>query len=133
MKAVMLTVLLAGAACTSVRSSQMGEKQYPPKPDDFEIAVFQEKRKPSAEKAYGGPFPLKKDIKRPFKVIATMRSGGAPAASEMRVLRNAQQRARELGADAIVLTDFGWGTRSDGHRQPIIMAEALRYTESWDE
>ncbi len=128
--------LLVG--CTSVGSKLVGDKTYAPKPKDYEVMVFINPDAPpkniSADDdyliAWGGPFLQIQDIEHEFDVIGIVGSGGAPLANKKRLLNNVKDKARKLGADAIVITFIGYlvvDTPRGRVGKPLVRSNAIRF------
>jgi len=133
---ILLALLLAG--CTSVGSKIVGDQTYAPKPKNYEMMVFIDADAPpeniSAEDdyltAWGGPFLQVQDIEHEFDVIGIVGSGGAPLARKKKILNNVKIKARNLGADAIIITFIGYlveDTSRGRVGKPLVRSNAIRF------
>ena len=106
----LLTVLLS--ACVSTVAMHVGDKTFPPRPDDHPIDVYL---------AVDAPVTVHKSIAfaksfaqapKNLVLVGRIDSSGAPLASWSSVVKSAQAKARQLGGDAILVS--GWGSHVTG-------------------
>ena len=136
---VILLVSFSLLACagSQTTSNIVGDTSYDPKSNDYIMATFLspdvvgEGKTPTSEflTKFGGPFSMSSEIGRDYIVIGKVRTVGAPVASERRLMEDTKERARQLGADAMIITKMGYRKRSDGMPQPWIYADAIRYSK----
>jgi hypothetical protein len=115
--------LLAAGGCISSDSSPSGHSPSAPRPKSYPIAVY--------SGSPGDTDPLKGQPLIPYEQIprhtklGNIKVTGAPAASWQRMFSNAKAKARQMGADAIVLVeaaDAGMGGKA-------LDATAIRFTD----
>lgn len=104
----LIALVLLFAGCVSSRFEAVGETKYSPYPSSHPVTIYKKSTWMFTEQA-------KKDIGQPIlpsinipshEVIGKIVVDGAPAAGVNSIIKEAQKRARELGADAIVLDEW---------------------------
>lgn len=98
-------VIISG--CVSADYVQLGEKTYPPRPDDWAIDIYVADEAPViVHKSISQPKTIK-DIPANAEMIGRVDAIGAPAASWDSVIRVAKEKARAIGGDGLVVGAWG--------------------------
>ncbi|MHC4973190.1 MAG: hypothetical protein ACYTG3_12740 [Planctomycetota bacterium] len=120
---ILFALLLS--ACASSEYVRVGSSTYPPRPEEFPIAVFvgasasvstQEELRDTARDAASLPA---------HETIGRVDVMGGMWVSWAKVVKEGKSRARELGGDAIVVGE----TSEDANAMPRVALEIVRYRD----
>lgn len=104
---VLITIAAVFSGCVSSSFMHVGNT-YPPRPDDFLIAIYVPLEAPvDVQTSLSNALPLS-SMPSDAEIVGRIDSRGAPAASWASVIEDAKGKARQLGGNAIVITR--WGT-----------------------
>jgi hypothetical protein len=107
---VALTLCLVG--CVTSNYMPIGEKTYPPRPDDYVIDVYVPVQAPViVQQSIANAKPAN-SLPSFAQQIGRIDTTGAPAANWGSMIEDAKKKARSLGGDAVVIGQ--WGTQLNG-------------------
>src|ERR1700722_9273614 len=108
----LLSMLSLSCGCVGSDYVPVGTATFSPRADSFPIAVYAPLETPVEIQKGAAPMKLVSDLPSDAIVIGRIDGSGAALASWQAVVEDAKRKARTLGGDAIVITD--WGGRLAG-------------------
>ncbi len=100
-------VVFIATGCVSSDYVQLGDKTYPPRPDDWVVDVFIGTGAPvSAHKSVQNAKPAS-DMPKNATVVGRVDTNGAPAASWNSMINSAKNKARAIGGDGLIIGNWG--------------------------
>jgi hypothetical protein len=97
-RSAVLMALATLGGCVSASAVRLGDATYPPRPTDYRIAVFD----------------TLADVDRPYDKVGRVVGEGSDSAAFAAIVASMQEQARQLGADALVLSGGGLLLSGDG-------------------
>jgi len=125
-----LLVIVSG--CVSSQMMVVGNKTYPPRPNDYIIEVFCTEEAPINIQQQIGNLKSSKEIPSNAITIGRVDGSGAPAASWGAVIGDAMGKARSLGGDGLVINRWeqtlsGVGNYGETYYRKNLSFSVIRY------
>jgi hypothetical protein len=104
------------AGCVTSNFMPIGGQTYPPRPDDYIIEVYVPVQAPVLVQQSIGSAKPASQLPSKAREIGRIDTAGAPAAAWGSMIEDAKKKARTLGGDGIVVSQWGSQLQSvDGY------------------